>query len=320
MGQKVNPVSLRLGIIRSWYSRWYADGDTYRNYLHEDLELRKYIKQRMYQAGISTIDIERTTQRVIINIHSAKPGMVIGKRGVEIELLRNELQQRIGRQVFVNIHEVRVPEVDAQLVAENIAAQLLKRVSYRRIIKKIALLTMRGGAKGVKSALSGRLGGGEIARYHRDVLGKVPLHTLRAEVDYGHATAYTAHGTIGVKVWIYKGDALPLRGVKQISPSQRGRRRQEEQAAAPGPSVAAAPASGANVAVAAPADQLAVPTTAPTDQPAVPTTAPADQPAVPAAAPADQPAVTGAAPTDQSTVPPVGGSTTESSPTVPEKS
>ncbi len=213
MGQKINPVGLRLGIIRSWYSRWFADRGTYTNYLHEDLKLRKFIKNRMYQAGISTIDIERTTQRVIINIHSAKPGMIIGKRGVEIEQLRNELQARTGRQVFVNIHEVRVPEVDAQLVAENIAGQLLKRVSYRRIMKKAALLSMRGGAKGIKSALSGRLAGAEIARYQRDVLGKVPLHTLRAEIDYGHATAYTTHGTIGVKVWIYKGDALfPHRG------------------------------------------------------------------------------------------------------------
>ncbi len=208
MGQKVNPVGLRLGIIRSWYSRWFADRGAYREYLHEDLKLRKFIKERMYQAGISTIDIERTTQRVIINIHSAKPGMIIGKQGVEIERLRTELQQRVGRQVFVNIHEVRVPEVDAQLVSENIAGQLRKRVSYRRIMKKAALLAMRGGAKGFKSALSGRLAGAEIARYHRDVLGKVPLHTLRAEVDYGHATSFTTSGTIGVKVWIYKGDSL----------------------------------------------------------------------------------------------------------------
>lgn len=208
MGQKINPVGLRLGVIRSWYSRWYADRAAYREYLHEDLALRKFIKERMYRAGISTVDIERTNQRVIINIHSAKPGMIIGKRGVEIELLRNELQRRVKRQVLVNIHEVRVPEVDAQLVSENIAGQLLKRVSYRRIVKKAALLAMRGGAKGFKSTLSGRLAGAEIARYQRDVLGKVPLHTLRAEIDYGHATSYTAKGTIGVKVWIYKGDAL----------------------------------------------------------------------------------------------------------------
>ena len=208
MGQKVNPVGLRLGIIRNWYSRWFADRASYRAYLHEDLQLRRYIKGRMFQAGISTIDIERTTQRVIINIHSAKPGMVIGKRGVEIEQLRTDLQKKTGRQVFVNIHEVRVPEVDAQLVSENIGAQLQKRVSYRRIVKKAALLAMRGGAKGVKTQLSGRLAGAEIARYHRDVLGKVPLHTLRAEIDYGHSTSFTAHGTIGVKVWIYKGDAL----------------------------------------------------------------------------------------------------------------
>jgi len=224
MGQKINPVGLRLGIIRTWYSRWFADRGTYRECLHEDLALRKYIKSRMYQAGISTIDIERTTQRVIINIHSAKPGMIIGKRGVEIEQLRNELQQKVGRQVFVNIHEVRVPEVDAQLVAENIAAQLIKRVSYRRVVKKAALLAMRGGAKGFKSVLSGRLAGAEIARYQRDVLGKVPLHTLRAEIDYGHATSFTTHGTIGAKVWIYKGDALfPMRGTQGAQAGGRSR-------------------------------------------------------------------------------------------------
>ena len=257
MGQKINPVGLRLGIIRSWYSRWFADRRTYTNYLHEDLKLRKFIKNRMYQAGISTIDIERTTQRVIINIHSAKPGMIIGKRGVEIEQLRNELQARTGRQVFVNIHEVRVPEVDAQLVSENIAGQLLKRVSYRRIMKKAALLSMRGGAKGIKSALSGRLAGAEIARYQRDVLGKVPLHTLRAEIDYGHATAYTAHGTIGVKVWIYKGDALfPHRGATGSLAGGKGR-------AAPGtvvgPSVLPAPvAPPAAAPASAPAPAVAV--------------------------------------------------------------
>ena len=267
MGQKINPVGLRLGIIRSWYSRWFADRRTYTNYLHEDLKLRKFIKNRMYQAGISTIDIERTTQRVIINIHSAKPGMIIGKRGVEIEQLRNELQARTGRQVFVNIHEVRVPEVDAQLVSENIAGQLLKRVSYRRIMKKAALLSMRGGAKGIKSALSGRLAGAEIARYQRDVLGKVPLHTLRAEIDYGHATAYTAHGTIGVKVWIYKGDALfPHRGASGALAGGKGRAAPGTvvgpsvppviaPAAAPTPAAAPAaprPAEGGAVAVAEP--------------------------------------------------------------------
>ena len=208
MGQKVNPVGLRLGVIRNWFSRWYADRNAYRQFLHEDLELRRYIKERMYQAGISTIDIERTTQRVIINIHSAKPGMIIGKRGVEIEQLRGELQRKTGRQVFVNIHEVRVPEVDAQLVAESVAAQLMKRVSYRRVMKKAALLSMRGGAKGVKIVCGGRLAGAEIARYERDVLGKVPLHTLRAEIDYGHAVSKTTQGTIGTKVWIFKGEVL----------------------------------------------------------------------------------------------------------------
>lgn len=208
MGQKVNPVGFRLGIIRTWYSRWFADRANYTAFLHEDLKLRQFIKGRMYQAGISTIDIERTSQKVIINIHSAKPGMVIGKRGVEIEQLRTELQAKTGRQVFVNIHEVRVPEVDAQLVAENISAQLMKRVSYRRVMKKCALLAMRAGAKGVKIACGGRLGGAEIARYERDVLGKVPLHTLRAEIDYGHATSFATYGTSGVKVWIYKGDVM----------------------------------------------------------------------------------------------------------------
>jgi len=234
MGQKVNPAALRIGVIRNWVSRWYADRAQYRSFLHEDLMLRRYIKRRMYQAGVSTIDIERTTQRIIINIHSAKPGMIIGKRGVEIEQLRNELQAKTGRQVFVNIHEVRVPEIDAQLVAENIAGQLMKRVSYRRVMKKAALLSMRGGAKGVKIVLAGRLAGAEIARYVRDGLGKVPLHTIRADIDYGHATSFTNHGTIGVKVWVYKGEVLfPMRSMAAKS-APRGTARAEAAPAAEG--------------------------------------------------------------------------------------
>ena len=277
MGQKINPVGFRLGVIRNWYSRWFADRRQYTSYLHEDLGLRKFIKNRMYQAGISTIDIERTTQRVIINIHSAKPGMIIGKRGVEIEQLRNELQARTGRQVFVNIHEVRVPEVDAQLVSENIAGQLLKRVSYRRIMKKAALLSMRGGAKGIKSTLSGRLAGAEIARYQRDVLGKVPLHTLRAEIDYGHATAFTTHGTIGVKVWIYKGDALfPHRAAAAAAAKRAGQA--GPLGAVVGP-VTAVPAS-------VPAPGIPVPLSAgtPTGSAAAPVPASVPAPGIPAPA------------------------------------
>ncbi len=271
MGQKVNPVGFRLAITKNWYSRWYADRANYQKYLHEDLRLRRFIKGRMYQAGISTIDIERTTQRVIINIHSAKPGMIIGKRGVEIEQLRGELQKRTGRQVFVNIHEVRVPEVDAQLVSENIAGQMEKRVSYRRIVKKAALLAMRAGAKGIKTSLSGRLAGAEIARYHRDVLGKVPLHTMRAEIDYGHATSFTAHGTVGVKVWMYKGDTLfsahGLTGRTPAAGAAMAPRSTTSSAAA----IAAAAAAGA-AAVAAAAAAAATPAT-PAVAPAEPTAA-----------------------------------------------
>lgn len=276
MGQKVNPVGFRLAITKNWYSRWYADRANYQKYLHEDLKLRRFIKGRMYQAGISTIDIERTTQRVIINIHAAKPGMIIGKRGVEIEQLRGELQKRTGRQVFVNIHEVRVPEVDAQLVAENIGGQMEKRVSYRRIVKKAALLAMRAGAKGIKTSLSGRLAGAEIARYHRDVLGKVPLHTMRAEIDYGHATSFTAHGTVGVKVWMYKGDTLfsahGLTGRGAAATGMRGgvptRPASAIAAAAAAGAAAVAEAAAAAAAVAAAAAAAAAaPAPAPVDPP-----------------------------------------------------
>lgn len=208
MGQKVNPIGLRTGIIRDWKARWYA-GKDYADLLHEDLAIRKYIKEKLYQAGISTVEIERAANRVRITVHTAKPGIVIGRGGSGVEALRKELEDLTGKQVHINIEEVKVPELDAQLVAENIAAQLEKRIAFRRAMKQAIARTMRMGAKGIKVACSGRLGGAEMARrevYHE---GTVPLQTLRADIDYGTAEANTTYGKIGVKVWIYKGEVLP---------------------------------------------------------------------------------------------------------------
>ncbi|HHY36252.1 MAG TPA: 30S ribosomal protein S3 [Firmicutes bacterium] len=208
MGQKVNPIGLRTGIIRDWKARWYA-GKDYADLLHEDLAIRKYIKEKLYQAGISTVEIERAANRVRITVHTAKPGIVIGRGGSGVEALRKELEDLTGKQVHINIEEVKVPELDAQLVAENIAAQLEKRIAFRRAMKQAIARTMRMGAKGIKVACSGRLGGAEMARrevYHE---GTVPLQTLRADIDYGTAEANTTYGKIGVKVWIYKGEILP---------------------------------------------------------------------------------------------------------------
>jgi len=208
VGQKVNPIGLRTGIIRDWKARWYA-GKDYADLLHEDLAIRKYIKEKLYQAGISTVEIERAANRVRITVHTAKPGIVIGRGGSGVEALRKELEDLTGKQVHINIEEVKVPELDAQLVAENIAAQLEKRIAFRRAMKQAIARTMRMGAKGIKVACSGRLGGAEMARrevYHE---GTVPLQTLRADIDYGTAEANTTYGKIGVKVWIYKGEVLP---------------------------------------------------------------------------------------------------------------
>ncbi len=214
MGQKVNPTGLRVGIIRDWESRWFSDKN-YVELLHEDLKLRKFVKSKLHAAGVPKVEIERAANRVKVSIHTAKPGIVIGRGGAEVENLRKTLEQMTGKQVSVNIVEVKKPELDAQLVAESVAAQLEKRVSFRRAMKQAVGRTMRLGAGGIKIMCSGRLGGAEIARTEWYNEGKVPLHTLRADIDYGFAEANTTYGKIGVKVWIYKGEILPARKAVQ---------------------------------------------------------------------------------------------------------
>ncbi|MGF7186140.1 small subunit ribosomal protein S3 [Desulfitispora alkaliphila] len=208
MGQKVHPKGLRIGVIKDWDAKWYADKD-YDNLLHEDLKLRKYIKNKLFAAGISHIEIERAANRVKVSISTAKPGIVIGRGGAEVDALRKELEKITDKKVNVNIVEVKRPELDAQLVAENIAAQLVRRVAFRRAMKQSVSRTMRFGAEGIKISCSGRLAGAEMARTEWYSEGKVPLHTLRADIDYGFAEADTTYGKIGVKVWIYKGEVLP---------------------------------------------------------------------------------------------------------------
>ncbi|HHV64512.1 MAG TPA: 30S ribosomal protein S3 [Peptococcaceae bacterium] len=210
MGQKVNPKGLRLGIIRTWEGRWYADKN-YGELLHEDLKIRKFIKEKLYQAGVPTVEIERVANRVKVTVHAAKSGIVIGRGGAEVENLRKALEAMTGKQVAINIVEIKKPELDAQLVAESVAQQLEKRVSFRRAMKQTVGRTMRAGAQGIKIACSGRLGGAEIARTEWYNEGKVPLHTLRADIDYGFAEANTTYGKIGVKVWIYRGEVLPAK-------------------------------------------------------------------------------------------------------------
>ncbi|EKV29303.1 SSU ribosomal protein S3p (S3e) [Caenispirillum salinarum AK4] len=207
MGHKVNPIGLRLGINRTWDSRWFAD-ENYPKLLHEDLALRDYLKKRLQQAGVSRIIIERPAKKARITIHTARPGVVIGKKGADIENLRRELARRTGNEVMLNIVEIRKPELDAQLVAENIAQQLERRVAFRRAMKRAVQNAMRLGAQGIRINCAGRLGGAEIARTEWYREGRVPLHTLRADVDYGVGTAKTTYGTCGVKVWIFKGEVL----------------------------------------------------------------------------------------------------------------
>lgn len=210
MGQKVNPVGLRVGIIRDWESRWYADKD-YANLLHEDLKVREYIAQRLSDASVSKVEIERAANRINISVHTAKPGMVIGKGGTEVEALRKALNQLTGKRVHINIIEIKKADIDAKLVAENIARQLENRVSFRRAQKQAIQRSMRAGAKGIKTMVSGRLGGADIARSEQYSEGTVPLHTLRADIDYAHAEADTTYGKLGVKVWIYRGEVLPTK-------------------------------------------------------------------------------------------------------------
>ena len=208
MGQKVHPIGFRVGVTRGWEAQWYADRD-YKRYLHEDRAIRQYVREKFHSAGISKVRIERAANKAKVFIHAAKPGMVLGKRATGLERLRSDLQRLTSTEIFPNVIEVRKVETDAQLVAENIAAQLIKRVSFRRAMKKSLGQAMRSGAKGVKIMCSGRLGGAEMSRTERYHEGRVPLHTLRADIDYGFAEAKTTYGVIGVKVWVFKGEILP---------------------------------------------------------------------------------------------------------------
>ncbi|WP_453992426.1 30S ribosomal protein S3 [Bacillus nitroreducens] len=210
MGQKVNPIGMRVGIIRDWESKWYA-GKDYAELLHEDIKVREYITKRLSDASVSKVEIERAANRINITVHTAKPGMVIGKGGTEVEALRKALNQLTGKRVHINILEIKKADMDATLVAENIARQLENRVSFRRAQKQAIQRSMRAGAQGIKTQVSGRLGGADIARAEHYSEGTVPLHTLRADIDYGTAEADTTYGKIGVKVWIYRGEVLPAK-------------------------------------------------------------------------------------------------------------
>jgi len=219
LGQKTNPIGNRLGIIKTWDARWFAKKN-YTTLLHEDLNIRKFIKKNLFHAGISNVVIERAGQNIRVGIYTARPGIIIGKKGSEIDRLKKELEQLTGKQVSIDIKEIRKPELDAQLVAENVALQLEKRVAYRKVMKKAVTSALRFGALGVKVSCAGRLAGAEIARtwWYRE--GRVPLHTFRADIDYGFTEAKTTYGKIGVKVWVYKGDILPEVQISQTTKSE----------------------------------------------------------------------------------------------------
>ena len=208
MGQKVHPIGFRLGVIKTWDSKWYAEAD-YAKYLHEDIAIRKFLKKRLYNSGVSKIEIERAANKLKINIHTARPGLIIGKKGSEVETIKKELSTLTSKEIFINIHEVRKPELDAQLVAENVALQLERRIAFRRAMKKSVTSALKFGAKGIRITCSGRLGGAEMSRTEWYREGRVPLHTLRADIDYGFAEAMTTYGLIGIKVLIFKGEILP---------------------------------------------------------------------------------------------------------------
>ena len=223
MGQKVNPLGFRLGVNRTWDSRWYADKQSFGDLLHEDIELRQYLNQRLKQAGVSKIVIERPAKRARVTIHTARPGVVIGKKGADIEGLRQELSKKTGGDVSLNIIEIRKPEIDAKLIADNIAQQLERRIAFRRAMKRAVQNAMHMGALGIRVDIAGRLGGAEIARTEWYSEGRVPRHTLRADIDYSLAKGATAYGIIGVKVWIFKGEILehdPAGRDKRLNDSQ----------------------------------------------------------------------------------------------------
>ena len=221
MGQKVHPIGFRLGVIRTWDSKWFEERN-YAQWLHEDIKIRAHVKKSLNHAGVSKVEIERAANKVKVNVHTARPGIVIGKRGAGIETVKKELQKFTKNEVFLNIVEVRKAEIDAQLVAENICTQLERRIAFRRAMKKAIQTAMKFGAKGIRVACSGRLGGAEMARYEWYREGRVPLHTLRADIDYGYAIARTTYGTIGCKVWVCRGEVLPTKGgVKTDAPAVR---------------------------------------------------------------------------------------------------
>ena len=211
MGQKINPIGLRLGINRTWDSRWYANTGEYGKLLHEDLRLRAKLKSRFSHAGVSRIDIERAANKLKVDIHTSRPGIIIGRKGTEVDRLRQELMKATGREVFINILEIQKPELDAQLIGESVAAQLEKRIAFRRAMRKAVESALRFGARGIKVRVSGRLNGAEIARSEWYLHGQLPLQTLRADIDYGFAEARTTYGVVGVKCWIFKGEVVEER-------------------------------------------------------------------------------------------------------------
>ena len=211
MGQKVHPIGMRIGIIQDWDSRWYANKKDYQDLLLEDLKVRAFVLKRLKDAAVSRVHIERAANRLNVTVHTAKPGMVIGKGGTEVDTLRNQLGELTGKRVHINISEIKMADLDAKLVADNIALQLERRVAFRRAMKQAMQRTLRAGAKGIKVQVSGRLGGADIARTEGYSEGTVPLHTLRADIDYALSEAHTTYGRIGVKVWIYRGEILPTR-------------------------------------------------------------------------------------------------------------
>lgn len=222
MGQKTNPVGFRLGVIRGWDSNWYTDG-SFADKLVEDEEIRRYLEARLKRAGLSRVVIERTPKRVILTLHTSRPGVVIGRGGAEVEKLREELKRLTSKDIQININEIKRPELDASLVAQNIAQQLEGRISFRRAMKQAISAAMRSGAEGIRVKLSGRLGGAEMGRTEQYLEGRVPLHTLRADIDYAEATAYTIYGTSGVKVWIFHGEVI---GKPDLSPNAAAQRQQ----------------------------------------------------------------------------------------------
>lgn len=226
MGQKVNPTGLRVGVIKNWDSRWYARKDVFGKTLVEDYEIRTYLKNRLYDAGVSQIEIERTSNKVKINIHCAKPGIIIGRQGAEITKLKADCEKKLGKDVSLNIIDIKQPDLNATLVAENIASQLEKRISFRRAVKKAIANSMRLHAKGIKIQVSGRIGGAEIARSETYKEGTIPLQTIRADIDYGFAEAKTTYGRIGVKVWLYRGEVLhEARNKRSRAPRKEGGKR-----------------------------------------------------------------------------------------------